>query len=270
ALQDGSLSTKAYFNQLLRLVYRLIFLLTVEERGFLHPNATPDTAKRLYADGYSMKRLRERCLKRSAHDRFSDLWEAMKIVFRGLAVGEPKLGLPALAGIFGATECAALDGARLENRALLGAMFRLAWLREPSGLSRVNWRDMGPEELGSVYETLLELVPQVAKDGRQFTFADAAEAKGNARKTSGSYYTPDSLVQVLLDSALEPVIADTIAKHPCNTVEALLGLAIVDPACGSGHFLLGAARRLASHVARLQVGGTPSIQEYQRALRQVV
>ena len=117
---------------------------------------------------------------------------------------------------------------------------------------------------------LLELVPQISHEGRQFAFATGGETKGNARKTTGSYYTPDSLVQVLLDSALEPVIADTIAKSPQESVEALLGLSIVDPACGSGHFLLAAGRRLAAHVARLQAHGTPSATEYRHALRQVV
>ena len=64
---------------------------------------------------------------------------------------------------------------------------------QDAGLARVNWRDMGPEELGSVYESLLELVPQITDDGRQFAFATGGETKGNARKTTGSYYTPDSL-----------------------------------------------------------------------------
>lgn len=269
-LQNGTLPVKEYFNQLLRLVYRLIFLLTVEERGLLHPEGTSEATRALYANGYGIRRLRERAVKRSAHDRFADLWEATKVVFRGLAVGEPRLGLPALAGIFAANQCPALDAAKLENRALLLAVFKLAWLREDGSLARVNWRDMGPEELGSVYESLLELVPQITKDGRQFAFATGSETKGNARKTTGSYYTPDSLVQVLLDSALEPVIADTIAKNPGNAVEELLGFSIVDPACGSGHFLLAAARRLAAHVARLQSNGTPSAAEYRHALRQVV
>jgi hypothetical protein len=269
-LQAGTLPVKDYFNQLLRLVYRLIFLLTVEERGLLHPDDTRDAAKALYANGYGMRRLRERSVRRSAHDRFSDLWEATKVACRGLALGESRLGLPALAGIFAANQCPALDGAKLENRALLLAVFKLAWLREDGSLARVNWRDMGPEELGSVYESLLELVPQITKDGRQFAFATGGETKGNARKTTGSYYTPDSLVQVLLDSALEPVISDTLSKNPGNEIEALLSLSVVDPACGSGHFLLAAARRLAVHVARLQANGTPSAAEYRHALRQVV
>ncbi|MBI3726268.1 N-6 DNA methylase [bacterium] len=270
AFQDGTLTKEGYFQQLLRLAYRLIFLLTVEERELLHPSTVPALARKLYADGYSLKRLRERSVKRSAHDRFSDLWEATKIVFRGTATGEPRLGLPALAGIFAKTQCPALDSARLSNSALLLAVFRLSWLREESGLSRVNWRDMGPEELGSVYESLLELVPQVTDGGRRFGFATGDETKGNARKTSGSYYTPDSLVQVLLDTALEPVMKARVAANPTRPAEALLELAIVDPACGSGHFLLAAARRLAAHVARLMAHGTPSAAEYRHALRQVV
>ncbi len=270
ALQSGELGPADLFNQLLRLVYRLIFLLTVEERGLLHPAGARDGARALYADGYGLRRLRERAARRSAHDRHGDAWDAVRVVFRGLARGEPRLGLPALAGLFAPGQCPALDGARLENRHLLLAVFKLAWLRDKGGLSRVNWRDMGPEELGSVYESLLELVPVVSVERRAFGFAGGDESKGNARKTSGSYYTPDSLVQVLLDSALEPVVTETIAAHPANPVEALLSLSIVDPACGSGHFLLAAARRLAAHVARLEASGTPSASDYRRALRRVV
>jgi len=270
ALASGELTTTEYFNQLLRMVYRVIFLLTAEERDLLHPPGSDPKGRKLYEDGYGMRRLRDRSVRRNAHDRFFDLWESVKIVFSGLAEGQPVLALPALSGIFQRSMCPTLDAARLENRALLFAVYRLSWIRDAGALSRVNWRDMGPEELGSVYESLLELVPQVSTERRTFAFAGGAEARGNARKTSGSYYTPDSLVQVLLDSALEPVIADTLARHPSRPVEALLELTIVDPACGSGHFLLAAARRLAVHVARATVGGTPSAAEYRHALRQVV
>src|SRR5262249_45769680 len=153
---------------------------------------------------------------------------------------EPSLGLPALAGLLALDECPDLDRAKLENRALLAALFYLAWLREPSGLMRVNWRDMGPDELGYVYEGLLELVPQITKDGRSFSFASADESRGHARKTTGSYYTPDELVQLLLKSALDRVVQRTVDAHPERPVEAILDLAVVDPACGSGHFLLAA------------------------------
>ncbi len=270
ALRNGDLTTERFFGQLLRLVYRLVFLLTVEERDLLHPNRVSKSTRELYADGYGLRRLRDRAVRRSAHDRQGDLWEGFRIVLRGLAGGEPQLGLPALAGLFASEECPELNPAKLENRALLGALFQLAWLREPAGLVRVNWRDMGPDELGYVYEGLLELVPQITGNGHSFSFASADESLGHARKTTGSYYTPDELVQVLLDSALDPVIDRTVDAHPERPVDALLDLAIVDPACGSGHFLLAAARRLADRVARLRAGGTPTPEDYQSALRDVV
>ena len=270
ALHAGDLTRERYFGQLLRLVYRLVFLLTVEERELLHPRDASDSARRLYAEGYGLRRLRDRAVRASAHDAQSDLWEAVRIVFRSLGDGEPRLGLPALAGLFAPDECPDLDAARLDNRALLGALFHLAWLRERSGLVRVNWRDMGPDELGYVYEGLLELVPQITGDGRSFSFAGVAESQGHERKTTGSYYTPNELVQVLLRSALDPVIERTVDAHPEDAVDALLELAIVDPACGSGHFLLAAARRLADRIARIRAGGTPTPDDYQHALRDVV
>ena len=270
AMRAGDLTKERYFGQLLRLVYRLVFLLTVEERNLLHPKNASGSARELYADGYGLRRLRDRAVRGSAHDRHGDLWDAVRIVFRSLAAGEPRLGLPALAGLFAPVECPHLDAGKLENRALLGALFHLAWLREPSGLVRVNWRDMGPDELGYVYESLLELAPQITGDGRSFSFAGTEESRGHARKTTGSYYTPDELVQLLLESALDPVVERTVAAHPERPADALLALAIVDPACGSGHFLLAAARRLAARVARIRAGGTPAPDDYRHALRDVV
>ena len=269
ALHDGTLTTRSYFQQLLRLIYRLIFLLTVEERDLLHPADALDTAKRLYSNGYSLRRLRERSSKRNAHDRFCDLWEALKITFRGVSLGEPRLALPPLGGLFSQDQCPTLDAARLENRALLGAVYRLVWMREKTGLSRVNWRDMGPEELGSVYESLLDLLPIVSQGTRKFDLSIAGN-RSAARKLSGSYYTPDALVQLLLDYALEPLVAARIAATPNAQTEAVLQITVMDPACGSGHFLISAARRLAVHVARLQTNSTPSAAQYREALRLVI
>jgi hypothetical protein len=281
-LAGGTLTPQEYFNELLRLVYRAIFLLTVEEREILHVPAPPpedrsaraahDAAVALYAEGYGMRRLRERAVRRSQYDRHTDLWASLRPVFTGLGrpEGEPALRLPGLGGLFAPEQCPHLDACVLENRVLLSAVYRLAWLREGSALVRVNWKDMGPEELGSVYESLLELVPQVSEEGRRFGFAGAAESAGNARKLTGSYYTPDTLVQQLLDTALEPVVRERLAAHPADAARALLSISVVDPACGSGHFLLAAARRLATHLARLRAGGTPGPDEYRHALRDVV
>ena len=112
AFRAGQLTKDRYYEQLLRLVYRLIFLLTVEERGLLHSKSASDGVSQLYADGYALHRLRDKAIRRSAHDQQGDLWEGVKIVFRGLADGEPRLGLPALAGLFAPEQCPDLDAAR--------------------------------------------------------------------------------------------------------------------------------------------------------------
>jgi N-6 DNA Methylase len=280
ALTSGNLTAHDYYRELLRLVYRQIFLLTVEERGLLHPAGAEAAAIALYEQGYGLKRLRERSARRRAHDRHTDLWQGLTQVWSALSTGEPLLALPALGGLFERTQCPNLDAALLENRHLLTALWQLAWLREPgSGVPvRVNWRDMGPEELGSIYESLLELVPQLSDGHRTFAFQTGSATRGNARKTTGSYYTPDALVQQLLDSALEPVVAQALAAHPTGdaAAQALLSISVVDPACGSGHFLLAAARRIAACLARVRaeardaVAGPPTPDDYRHALRDVV
>lgn len=271
ALTEGKLSRQAYFEELLRLVYRLIFLFAAEDRELLHAPAAPQAATKAYAEGYSLARLRERCMRRTAWDRHGDAWEGLKATFAALAKGEARLGLPALGGLYAPDQLANLTACKLDNRRLLAAVWRLAWMR-PDGhpLTRVNWRDMETEELGSVYESLLELTPIASADTRTFTFAEGDETRGNARKVSGSYYTPDSLVQALLDESLNPLIEETVAgKDDQAAIEALLNLRIIDPACGSGHFLLAAARRLASRIARLSSPGTPSEADYRHWLREV-
>ena len=190
----------------MRLVYRLIFLAVAEERGLLHAPDAPVAARRLYAEGYSFGALRSQAIRRAAWDRHGDRWQGLQIVFLALARGEKRLGLAGLGGLFLPELTRDLDAARLSNRALMEAVYRLAWLKDEAVLTPVNWRDMETEELGSVYESLLELTPRIADDGRVFSFAEGAEAQGHARKTTGSYYTPDSLVQALLDSALDPVL----------------------------------------------------------------
>lgn len=263
-IDAGQLAMPAFFEQLLRIVYRLIFLAVAEDRDLLHAPGVARAVKELYADNYGFGYLRGRSSRRAAHDHHHDAWEGVKIVFRALERGEKLLGLPGLGSLFARGLTPDLDDAQLTNRALLGAVFKLGWLMDSNRRVRINWRDMATEELGSVYEGLLELVPTRENDGRTFTFAGGAGSRGNARKVSGSYYTPDSLVQCLLDSALDPVLERAEAE---GGVEAILDLNVIDPACGSGHFLLGAARRMATRVAQLRNSDAP---DYNAAMRDVV
>lgn len=268
-LKSGEIGLTEWFNELLRLVYRLIFLLVAEDRNLLHPEtATPD-ARKLYREGYSLAALRASCVRAATWDKHHDRYEGVKIVFRALAHGQDALGLPALGGLFSADKLPHLETALLRNRAFMEALYRLSWLSDKAGMTPVNWRAMETEELGSVYESLLELQPQLGEDGKTLHFAsEAAEQKGNQRKITGSYYTPDSLVQLLLDTTLDPVLDEREARAD-DPAEALLELTVIDPACGSGHFLLAAARRIATRVARHRTGGVPSAADFRHALRDV-
>ena len=276
AIGSSKLSSVMYYNQLLRLVYRIIFLLTVEERKLLFSDNSRLEDHITYQEGYSAKRIREDSTIREAYEDYHDRWDAMKVVFAALSHGETRCSLPGLAGIFNRTACPDLDAAEIDNCALLNAMHQLAWLTNGDVCERINLRDNGPEELGSVYEGLLELVPQtmVTETGRlSFTFLN--DKKGNARKTSGSYYTPECLVKLVLESALDPVIRETKERNPGNHANALLSLTIVDPACGSGHFLLSAARKLATQIAGIKARGIKTgtdtyTTEYRWAIRQVI
>ena len=141
-------------------------------------------------------------MRRAAWDRHHDsLGRALLFVFAALARGESRdWACRRLDGLFAlGDDPRTWTMQRCRTTALMEAIFRLAWLTRGARLVPVNWRDMETEELGSVYESLLELTPRLTDDGRGFAFAEGARREGHARKTTGSYYTPDSLVQALLD-----------------------------------------------------------------------
>lgn len=268
-LKSGEVNLTEWFNELLRLVYRFIFLMVAEDRNLLHPETVRLDARKLYTEGYSLAVLRVQAARTTTWDKHHDRYEGIKVVFRALAHGQEALGLPALGGLFSADKLPHLGTARLRNRAFMEALYRLSWLFDRAGMVPVNWRAMETEELGSVYESLLELQPQLGDDGKTLTFAsEAAEQRGNQRKTTGSYYTPDSLVQLLLDTTLDPVLDEREGRAD-DPAEELLKLTVLDPACGSGHFLLAAARRIATRVARHRAGGIPSAADFRHALREV-
>ncbi len=286
ALRSGSRPLADFHGQLLRVVYRLIFLFVAEDRtlegqALLHPRDESESARvarERYAAHYGTARLRELAGKIKG-TRHSDLWRQFQVLLRALA-GEPafegtrrSLALPALGSfLWSPGSTADLNDAELTNHDFLEALRHLAYTRQGKVLRPVDYQNLGAEELGGVYESLLALTPQISADGARFTFAEFA---GNERKTSGSYYTPDSLVQCLLDSALDPVVEDAIkGKTGAEAEQAILGLKVCDPAVGSGHFLVGAAHRLARHLARVraqaQGESEPSPLLYQHALRDVI
>ena len=286
ALRAGTIGLDDFHGQLLRVVYRLIFLFVAEDRildgqPLVHPRDDSDAgriARERYAAHYGTGRLRE-LAGRIRGSRHGDLWRQFRLLVGALsgdARFEPTrraLALPALGSfLWDPDTTVALNDAELTNYDFLESLRRLAFIRQDKVLRPVDYRNLGAEELGGVYESLLGLTPQLNGDGARFTFAEFA---GNARKTSGSYYTPDELVQCLLDSALDPVVEAAVQDKAGAAAErALLDLKVCDPAVGSGHFLVGAAHRLARHLARVRAhaagDGEPSPLLYQHALRDVI
>ncbi len=294
ALRDGTLALNDLHGQLLRVVYRLIFLFVAEDRtldgvAVLHPrldSPAAGLARDRYTAHYSTARLRQLAgaIKGSRH---GDLWQQFNLLVGALS-GEERfasareaLALPALGSLlWNPASTAALNaasltgatGAELSNADFLEVLRQLAFTRQGKMLRPVDYKHLGAEELGGVYESLLALTPRIEGGGSRFTFAEFA---GNERKTSGSYYTPDSLVQCLLDSALDPVVEAAIAgKTGAEAEQALLALNVCDPAVGSGHFLVGAAHRLARHLARVRAQAEGDSEAspllYQTALREVI
>ncbi|MFJ1734137.1 Eco57I restriction-modification methylase domain-containing protein [Streptomyces sp. NPDC088254] len=257
---------------LLRLAYRLLFLFVTEDRDLLlHPDAT-EQARDTYEKYFSTARLRR--VARRTGTLHGDRWQALRLVMEGLGTpgGRPELGLPALGGLFEPTATdAILDGLSLSNQSLYKAVRALSEVYDAKlGRPRkVDYRHLGADELGSVYESLLELEPRLG-EGNEYVLA---KLDGNDRKTSGSYYTPSPLIDCLLDSALDPVIEQAVRSGTTRKEreDALLALTVCDPACGSGHFLVAAARRIARRLAEIRTDDPePSAEDVRHALRDVI
>lgn len=269
-LRSGALSTQDCYRQVLRQVYRLLFLFVAEDRELLFDPAAPVQTRKLYMEYYSTRRLRALAAKMrgTCHP---DLWRGLRLVLGKLHGGSPHLGLPALGSfLFSDKATSDLNCADISNVDLLKGIRALASTVDRNILRPVNYRNLGSEELGSVYESLLEMHPEIhiqaTNPEDRFRLMVAA---GSERKTTGSYYTPTSLVNCLLDSALDPVL-DEACKKP-EPEKALLALKVCDPACGSGHFLIAAAHRIAKRLAAIRAGeDEPSPEYYQHALRDVI
>jgi hypothetical protein len=267
----GELPTaEGLYAQLLRLVYRFLFLLVAEERQLLGGTD-------LYREYYSVTRLRRLVDRQEAYTDHEDLWLSLNVLWHLLrdhtplpqAGGQPLaslLGLPVLDG--GLFERIELEHQSISNRELLEAFSHLVYYYDEDAHTsrRVNYAALDVEELGSVYESLLDNHPIIVD--RAFDFA-----QGTERKSTGSYYTPAELVGELVRSALEPVLEERVrqARTTEERERAILSIRVLDPACGSGHFLLAAARRLGLELARVRTGEEePSPEARREATRDII
>ncbi|MBW4637883.1 MAG: N-6 DNA methylase [Gloeocapsa sp. UFS-A4-WI-NPMV-4B04] len=267
------LTEVAYYRQLLRLIYRLLFLMVAESRNLLLIGEDLERAK-IYREYYSIERLRELAERPSwQREGFQDLWQGLRVTF--LLFDEnwrgELLGLSPLNGdLFGSGTLPDLGDYAIDNYDLLLAIRYLSLYQDKGQLRRVNYGALDVEELGSVYESLLDFHPQVIQRHGIYQFVLVF---GSDRKTTGSYYTPPQLVQQLIKTALEPVITEKIRdlKSHQELEKALLSLKVVDPACGSGHFLLAAARRIGKEIAKIRTGeAEPGQEPLRAAIRDVI
>ncbi len=278
------LSAQAFYQQLLRFIYRMIFVLVTEARDVLllpqleendRGHAARFAARQTYQRYYALLPLVERSSKRVGRGgHHGDLFERIKKVMSQLREGFEPLALPALgSSLWDDARCGAIMNARCTNEAVLNAIHSMSSVEQGGTTHLTNWREVGADEIGPIYESLLEKHPKINDsvylDGSPGSGAFSLEdAAGNQRKLTGAYYTPDSLVQVLLKEALDPVVEER-RKHD-NAEEALLDLKIVDPTCGSGHFLVAAAHRVAKALASVRCGlDEPSPHEIRQALADV-
>jgi hypothetical protein len=326
-LQAGPAHCRRYYGEILHIVYRILFLLFAEQRGMLPHTGAP--LEDLYRTQYSITALRTRAegdIPRQ--DDFTDLWEGLRVTFRMVREGVPELGVFGYDGmlfedngtIVGARHskpngsgddegsspnASPLRGRACRNSDLLHAIRALTLVEREGVLQRISYADLGVEELGSIYESLLDFTPRISTVPENVTGRDVPantfflDPRGAERKTTGSYYTHPSLVNELIKSALLPVARDRLARAGLPVVDedaigeataglladyagltdaqraageaALLGLKVCDPAAGSGHFLVKADNALGAELARIRTGDEyPTENQMQAARRDVL
>lgn len=246
------------------LLYRLLFILYAEDRDLL-------PVKDTRYDDYGLRNRVRLDVKdrKDKNDIFSETaaryWSAMADLFIAIDQGDASIGLPPYnGGLFDQERHAILTNIRIPDAVMARVIDALSFEVTPEGRKYINYRNLSVQQLGSIYERLLEY--EVTRDGEDIT----VQPNIFARKGSGSYYTPDDLVQLILTETLEPLVEERkrafrdkikelegspraddrkigqLRLHDPAT--ALLDLKICDPAMGSGHFLVSLVDFMADQV----------------------
>jgi len=289
AVAAGNINTDEYYRHQLRIIYRLLFLFVIEERNLVYADSkTPETKRfnQIYFNYYSLLRLRKLAKKLLPPEanRHYDLWQSLVStfsLFEKKDIGE-KLGIMSLQGdLFGyhaiSNNQYDLHQCYLSNAVLLNIIKSLSYFENENGvLIAVNYGGLDVEEFGSVYEGLLELKLEFNKVEGSDNYSVNWQKQAGGREFQ-SHYTPEELVQPLIKHSLEYLIEDILLLYTQkkvnkeNTIKALLKLKVCDVACGSGHILLSAARRIALAVARvLTEEEQPNPLSIRKAMKDVV
>ena len=250
-------------------LYRLLFLLYAEDRDLLpvHDSRYDDYGLRTGVRDDIARRMRDKdAFSTVATNYYDHVMTLCRIIDRG----DPSIGIPPYnGGLFAADAAPLLNEVRLPDADLAPIIHALSSSEAPGGEARfVNYRDMSVQQLGSIYERLLEREPVRGDDG-----GIVVRPNPYARKDSGSFFTPQELVDLIVERTLGPLIEerlkafeDTAAQlksdrrpkakrladlRALDPAEAVLGLKVLDPAMGSGHFLVTAVDFLSDYIAEL-------------------
>ena len=245
-------------------LYRLLFVLYAEDRGLLPVNDPR-------YDDYGLRRRVRDDVARRTHDgdtfsaHAASYYNHLTTLFTLIDKGDASIGLPPYnGGLFAPDAAPLLETVRLPD-AVVAPIIHAMSHREGHF---VNYRDMSVQQLGSIYERLLEREPVRGADG-----SVAIQPNAYARKDSGSFYTPQELVDLIVDRTLKPLAeerlkafedraaalqhdrrpkAERLAElRELDPAEAVLDLKVLDPAMGSGHFLVTAVDFLSDYIAEL-------------------
>lgn len=256
------------------LLYRLLFVLYAEDRGLLPVNDSR------YED-YGLRKPVRDDVARRMEDRttFSGLatnyYDHLMTLGRLIDQGDPQIGMPPYnGGLFNDVAAPLLKGVHLSDAAMAPVIYDLSHTEIDGGRRFVNYRDMSVQQLGSIYERLLEREPAFDDGGKV-----VVRPNNYVRKDTGSFFTPQELVDLIVERTLKPLAEERVAAFEnkaaelvddpralderCSELaeldpaEAVLDLKVLDPAMGSGHFLVTAVDFLTEYIAELI--GRPSL-----------
>jgi len=235
------------------LLYRLLFVVYAEDRDLLPDGQEPYKTYSLTAMRLDIADRRARAQVFSS--TIATYWPKLSAVFKAIAEGDDALGIPPYnGGLFTKENAPLLGRVELPDATIADVIYGLSHRIEDGEPRYINYRDLSVQQLGTVYERTLEYELQVDAG------AVIVKADDTARHESGSYYTPDSLVMLIIEKAVGPFVEERLQafreraaalasdKRPIEVrlaelqgldpAGAILDLKICDPAMGSGHFLV--------------------------------
>ena len=278
-VQKSEESLVASRDAALIFLYRLLFVLYAEDRGLLPVN------DERYDDYGLRKPVRDDIASRmAADDTYSAIatnyYDHLTTLFKLIDKGDESIGLPPYnGGLFASEAAPLLETVRLADEEIAPIIYDLSHAEDSQGVRRfVNYRDMSVQQLGSIYERLLEREPVRDDDGKI-----SIRPNPYARKDSGSFYTSQELVDLIVERTLKPLAEERLQAfedkaaelkserrskqerreelEQLDPAEAVLDFKVLDPAMGSGHFLVTAVDFLSDYIAEL-IERVPSVPEW--------